>query len=127
MGIEQRVTCGDAPPWPAVRAALAERGVSPAMRMIDGQLAFPDEEPPAEWRELRVAAGGDMVTLRREAGAVVLVTWGNADDATRRSRNALAYALARVCGGTIEHEGVLLDCDDFLRAAPLPPGFADPE
>jgi len=47
---------GQAPSWPAVCALLARRGYPVQMRMIDGQPAFPDEAPPDDWREVRVAA-----------------------------------------------------------------------
>jgi len=48
--------------------------------MIDGELAFPDEEPPANWHELRLGtAEGLAVTVRRESNRVVFVVWGNAD------------------------------------------------
>jgi hypothetical protein len=44
--------------------------------MIDGELAFPDEEPPEDWRELRIGTPeGMMVTIRRERDRVVLVVW----------------------------------------------------
>src|SRR5205085_2281676 len=54
MGMELRVTFGpDAPPlWPAVAELLTTRGLTVQMRMIDGELAFPDATPPANWREL---------------------------------------------------------------------------
>src|SRR5205814_953475 len=80
MGMEQAVTFegGPLPAWGAVRDLLAGRGYPVQTRMIDGELAFPDEAPPEEWRELRVGTPGGMVTLRREPGRVVCVTWGNA-------------------------------------------------
>ena len=96
MGMEKRVPlAGDAPAWPKVAAELTKAGCPVQMRMIDGELAFPDEAPPDGWRELRVAHGGAMVTIRREPGAVVLVAWGNADEAQRRLWDALAEAFAR--------------------------------
>ncbi len=104
MGMDQTVTFGDrpAPPWPAVRDLLAARGYPVQIRMIDGELAFPDEEPPAAWRELRVAAPGGMITLRRTAGGVTLVTWGNADAGLRQAWNAVARAFADAGGGTVQ-------------------------
>jgi hypothetical protein len=95
MGLDLTVTFSGSPPaWAAVRDRLVSRGVSVQMRMIDGQLAFPDEEPPEPWHELRVAAGGGMVTLRRGPDRVTCVVFGNADDATRRLWNDLALAFA---------------------------------
>jgi hypothetical protein len=68
MGMEQRVTfSGDAPPLgPAVAELLGARGVAVQLRMIDGALVFPDQEPPQGWRELRLGTAGGMVSLRRE-------------------------------------------------------------
>ncbi len=68
------------------------------IRMIDGQLAFPDEEPPGDWKELRVASTLGMVTIRRHAGGVELVIWGNADAGTQQTANALAVAFAKLGG-----------------------------
>src|SRR5258708_4923977 len=69
MGMDQTVTFpGEPPEWPAVRDLLAARGFAVQTRMIDGELAFPDEAPRAGWRELRVGTPAGMVTPRREAG-----------------------------------------------------------
>jgi hypothetical protein len=91
---------GEAPAWPAVAKRLAEKGYPVQMRMIDGELAFPDEVPPEGWREIRVGAAGAMVTIRREPGRVVLVTWGNADESQRALWNAMAAAWAEAGGGS---------------------------
>jgi hypothetical protein len=95
MGAERRVPlAGGGPAWSAVAGSMAKAGFPLQMRMIDGELAFPDEAPPDGWRELRVAHGGAMVTVRRAPGEVVLVAWGNADEAQRRLWDALAEAFA---------------------------------
>ena len=54
MGMEHRVDFGPrgCPHWSDVAADLAARGFPVEMRMIDGQLAFPDETPPENWHEL---------------------------------------------------------------------------
>jgi hypothetical protein len=103
MGVELGVTFpGPAPAWPAVAEACARRGLAVQMRMIDGQLAFPDEEPPDSWSELRVGVPGGMVTMRRQSNRVALVVWGNADEALLASRQALAEAVAEAGGGSLE-------------------------
>jgi hypothetical protein len=86
------------------------------MRMIDGQPAFPDEEPPDDWREIRVAAADGMATIRREGGRVVFVTWGNAGRAVLEAVNALAWAFAEAGSGTINQ----MDAATFLRTADVP-------
>ena len=47
MGAQQYVTFGDSgvPRWSVVHELLQERGFPVEMRMINGELAFPDETP----------------------------------------------------------------------------------
>jgi hypothetical protein len=125
MGMEQRVELGEParPLWPALADLLNGRGFPVQVRMIDGQLAFPDEAPPEDWRELRLGTPGGMITLRREPGAVVLVTWGNAEAALRQAWQALAWACAEVSGGRVLTPQGPLSAAEFLRAAELPPGL----
>jgi len=106
MGMDLTVQLpGEAPSWNDVRQRLALRGLAVQMRMIDGQLAFPDEDPPREWHELRVAASGGMVTVRRSAAQVVCTVWGNADEPTRRLWESLARAFADAGGGQVMSGG----------------------
>ena len=103
MGMEQSVRFDTAPPaWSVARDLLTSRGYTFQVRMIDGQLAFPDEQPPAAWRELRLSPPHGMVTIRREAKRLVFVTWGNADATLRGQSNVLAEAFAEVGGGIVE-------------------------
>src|SRR5256885_17085163 len=102
MGMEQTIRPADAVTWEGLRDFLAQHGYPLQLRMIDGELAFPDEVPPATWRELRVGTPQGMVTLRRGEGAVTLVTWGNADAALLQAWNALAWAGAAGGGGPVE-------------------------
>jgi len=94
MGQEQRVTFaeGTLPSWNAISSLLARRGFPVQVRMIDNELALPDEVPPETWRELRLATLQGMVTLRRENHGVSLVTWGNAEAGLLQAWNALAWA-----------------------------------
>src|SRR5262249_21999379 len=104
MGMELKVTfTGRQPPaWPAVAELLAGHGSAVQMRMIDGELAFPDEAPPEGWRELRVALGGAMVTIRRGPDEASVVAWGNADAAQLRVWQTLAWALASAGDGRVQ-------------------------
>jgi hypothetical protein len=106
MGMEQSVSFAGKPipSYPAVRDFLSERGLPLQMGMIDGQLAFPDELPEADWRELRLRTPQGMVTVRREAEQLVFVIWGNADAAMIQTWNALASAFAEVGGGRVDSE-----------------------
>src|SRR5204862_534226 len=101
------------PEWPAVSALLKGRGVEVQMRMIDGELAFPDEEPPAGWREVRVGHGGAMVTVRRQADRVALVIWGNADEAMRRLAAYLAWGFASAGDGKVMTDAGELDAEAY--------------
>jgi hypothetical protein len=93
MGLDLSVACGELPGWATIGERVRGRGLTIALRMIDGLPAFPDEEPPADWRELRVSLPAGMVTIRREAGGVRLVTWGDSPPELLAQRDALAAAL----------------------------------
>ena len=104
MGMEQRVQFapGKAPTWPEVRERLARHGFPLQVRMIDGELSFPDEVPPEDWRELRVGTPQGMITLRREGDEVAVVTWGNAEASMLQAWNVLAWAFAEAGGGQVQ-------------------------
>jgi hypothetical protein len=93
MGMERVVPVAGEISWPAIRDRLLAAGVVAQMRMVDNMPAFPDEEPPADWRELRVSLGHGMITLRREAQAIRIIVWGNADEATQRDQEMLGSAI----------------------------------
>jgi hypothetical protein len=115
MGMERVVTfAGAAPEWPAVAQALAGRGWAVEMRMIDGQLAFPDEQPGGGWREIRVGAQGAMVTVRRQERQVAVVAWGNADERQRRLWLQLTWAFAQAGAGQVQLEEGPVDAEVFL-------------
>ena len=63
MGMDQKVTFPpqNLPAWTQFADALAERKFPLQLRMIDGELALPNETPLHDWKELRVstAAGDD--------------------------------------------------------------------
>ena len=86
------------PPWSQLADHCAKQKIPLQMRMIDGELAFPDETPPHDWRELRVGTPGGMITLKRDPDGITLVIWGNADENLCRDWNALAAALRELTG-----------------------------
>src|SRR5436309_14016692 len=128
MGMEQVVTFapGSLPSWEAVSALLSARSFPLQVRMIDGELAFPDEQPPPSWRELRLGTPQGMVTLRREPDRVHLVIWGNADAGLRQAWNALAWACAEAGGGEVLAAGRSLSASGFRGTAELPEGLRKP-
>ena len=117
MGMDQKVTFAPdkLPAWPRVVELLAARQFPVQMRMIDGELAFPDETPPETWRELRVGTPGGMITLRRDPDGITLVTWGNADAAMKHAWNMLTWAIADLTGGTVAGASAA----EFAKAADL--------
>lgn len=125
MGMDQSVTfaSGQVPPYPAVSALLAQRGFPVQMRMIDGNLAFPDEVPEDNWREIRLGTPQGMVTDRREPGRVVCVTWGNADAALLQAWNAVVWAFAAAGDGQIIAPDGTRRASEYERLADLPAGF----
>ncbi len=122
MGMDQEVTFApnQAPAWQEVATLLAARKFPVQIRMIDGELAFPDETPPHDWRELRIGTQPGMITLRREPNAITFVIWGNADEPMRRAWNALTWAFAHLTEGTIRTATGDLTLEEFLQKAELP-------
>jgi hypothetical protein len=90
------------------------------MRMIDGELSFPDETPPEAWRELRVGTPQGMVTVRREADGLAFVTWGNADPAMIQAWNAITWAFAAAGKGRVLTDQGEQSSDDYRRGVDLP-------
>jgi len=82
MGLQRtiRFPANGGPTWPAIVAAMAERGLPIALRMIDNLPAFPDEVPPEDWKDLRLGFDAGMVTFRRtNATEWSVIIWGNSD------------------------------------------------
>ncbi len=103
MGMDRSVGfAGEVPPWPDVLALLSQRGLPIKVQMIDGELAFPDELPGANWRELRLGVPGGTVTVRRQPHRVTCVVWGNAASDLSQSWQAVAQAFADAGSGTLE-------------------------
>ena len=104
MGMDQKVCYPPekTPSWPRLVEYFAAKQFPIDMRMIDGELAFPDEQPPDNWRELRIGTPGGMITLRRETDGITLVVWGNADETLRAAWNMLAKGLTELTGGDVQ-------------------------
>jgi hypothetical protein len=125
MGMDQKVVfpAENLPTWAQLEDQLARCMFPVQLRMIDGQLALPDETPPNDWRELRVGTPAGMVTLRREAEGITLVVWGNADAGVRQAWNALAWAIGFLTGGGIHTGPTTLSPAEFVKVAELPTEF----
>jgi hypothetical protein len=123
MGLTQivRFPTSHAACWPAVRDLLAAHKCVLQVRMIDGELAFPDEEPGENWRELRLATPeGLALTVKREAARAELIIWGNADRTLIRAWNALTWAFAEAGQGVIDAESGEQTPAEYLKNAELP-------
>ena len=125
MGMDQTVSLAGRtiPAWPSVAERLAQAGFPVQLRMIDGQLAFPDEAPAEDWKELRVGTPQGMVTVRRQGEELVFVTWGNADAGMRQAWNALAWAVAEVSDGRIATGDGAATAAEFRQQVELPTGL----
>jgi hypothetical protein len=125
MGMDQKVVFApeNMPAWTQFADTLAQHKCPVQLRMIDGELALPDETPPHDWKELRVGAAAGMITLRREADGVTLVVWGNADAKMRQAWNVLTWALGHLTGGVIDVAAASLSAEDFAKQADMPEGF----
>ena len=122
MGMDQKIVFAAErlPSWSSLAEFLSGRGFAVQLRMIDGELSFPDETPPEHWRELRLGTPGGMVTMRREPDGITLATWGNADASLRQSWHALAYALARLTAGSVETANGPMSAEQFASSVALP-------
>lgn len=123
MGLDRtiRFPSPTTPSWGAVCEQLARVGESAPLRMIDNLPAFPDETPPDDWKELRVGTVAGMVTVRRAAGAIVCVIWGNADPSLNAAWEKVVWACAAAGGGLIETPAGPQSADAFARGANLNP------
>ncbi len=103
MGMDQTVSfeSGALPSWEAIQSYFAEQSFPLQMRMINGELAFPDEAPPEDWNEIRLGTEAGMITVRREESRLTLVIWGNADPTLLEAWNTLAKGFAHLTQGTI--------------------------
>lgn len=102
MGMSIVIQYPDTPPsWSAIRQGLIEKGVTPLMRMINGELSYPDEDPPENWGELRISIGPGMISLRKGADTLECVVWGNADATLQEHWKLLADVCAVVGNGKI--------------------------
>jgi hypothetical protein len=122
MGMDRVVSfAGRTPPtWADVAEVLAQKGCPVQMRMIDGELSFPEEQPPEGWREIRVGTPAAMVTVRRQGEQVSLITWGDADLGQRQLWNALAWAWAVAGQGVVQTPEGPMDAAAFATTAELP-------
>jgi hypothetical protein len=121
MGIERviRYPAADTPTWQSIKGMLARAGEHSSLRMIDNMPAFPDEEPAAGWKELRIGISGGMVTIRRAEGLLSCVVWGNADTVLAAAWAKVIWACAAAGRGTIETEEGPVDHEQFARAKGL--------
>jgi hypothetical protein len=122
MGMDQKVIVPPekTPAWTDLQAFLAAKNLPVQMRMIDGELAFPEEAPPDDWRELRVSMAAGMITMRRESDGIALIIWGNADANLRQAWNTLTWAIAHLSGGRVHTEAGIVTADEFAKTEKFP-------
>jgi len=125
MGIQQSIEFeeGQVPQWEKVRDLLTDRGFPTQMRMINDQLAFPDETPPEDWQEIRIGTPQGMVTVRRDSSRLTFITWSNADQPMIQAWNALAWAFAAAGSGKVLLPDGPVTAEEFVKSAELPETF----
>jgi hypothetical protein len=103
MGMERVVSFaeGAVPSWSRIAEALDHHALAVQVRMIDNELAFPDEQPPETWRELRVGMTHGMITIRREDERLRVIVWGNATADLQDDWQKLTAALAEAGNGQV--------------------------
>ena len=116
-----RFRAGHVPAWDAIKQRLFRVGEPGTLRMIDGLPAFPDETPEPGWNEVRVAAGGPKLTVRRGSDSLACVVWGNADAALLASWNNFVWACAAAGEGVVLTETGAMSADEFARFAGVRP------
>jgi hypothetical protein len=109
------------PSWSAIQAQLVRVGERGTLRMIDGLPAFPDEDLPPGWKEIRIGLSAGMVTLRAIPDGLTSVVWGNADAALQTAWDKLCWAAAVAGGGAIITLTGPQSPDEFAQSAGLIP------
>ncbi len=105
MGLEKVIVYeGMSPSWAQLAEAFQHRGLKAVIRMIDGQLAFPDESPPSAWHEVRLGFSAGMITLRAAPGRLFITIWGNASPELVQVWDQVAQTCAEAVAGTIESQ-----------------------
>ncbi|MGF1583159.1 MAG: hypothetical protein ACFCD0_27880 [Gemmataceae bacterium] len=134
MGIEREI---EVPPdtiisWEAIDRCLKENNFIVEMRMIDNELAFPDEIPPADWKEIRVGTPPGMITLRKTQVTksqdvsnqrLQVIVWGNANEDMVQAWNAIAWACAQSLEGSIIGQDGNLSATEFRQQTTFPSSF----
>lgn len=123
MGLDRTVQfpAGVIPAWGAIKSQLARVGERGHLRMIDGLPAFPEEEPESGWRELRVAVGTGMVTVRRAGDEFTCVVWSNADANLLGARDRVVWACAIAGGGTVVTDAGAVSAAEFAQLSDIRP------
>jgi hypothetical protein len=95
MGMEQVVACGRVD-FVALLAALAARGTSGMVAMVDGVLQMPGTIVPETWRDVRLRFPAGTLTLSRRPGGVAVVVFGNADARLQDMQRQISDELVRL-------------------------------
>ncbi len=123
MGLDRIILfpAGRVPAWNAIKSYLARVGEPAPLRMIDGLPAFPDETPETGWRELRIAAGGGMITVRQSTDTITCIVWSNADAALLAARDRVTWACAEASGGTVVTDAGIVSPTKFAQLTGIQP------
>jgi hypothetical protein len=95
--MEQVVAC-ERVDFVALLAALAARGTSGMVAMVDGVLQMPGTTVPEAWRDVRLRFPAGTLTLARRPGGVAVVVFGNADARLQDMQRQVSDELVRLAG-----------------------------
>lgn len=79
--------------WSIISQAMGKFEPKGILCIADGQLTFPDEEPGANWKELRIKLPEGMVTIKKNQVGLTLITWGNVSPELISQRDLFATYL----------------------------------
>ncbi|MGL4420199.1 MAG: hypothetical protein ACRCZF_06015 [Gemmataceae bacterium] len=104
MGVQREIQAIQVPlEWDRLAETLQALGFPMQVRMVDGLPAFPDEVPEPGWKELRVAIGGGMLTLRYATLTTMqVVGWSNLDQTMQKALDCLTATIAEQTRGTVQ-------------------------
>lgn len=97
MGLEVMVDVHGAVSLAQLCEQLGADGLFTLVVMVDGQLQAPGARLPDAWRDVRLrTAAGTITVKRRPDGGLVVLVFGNADEALQAAQRKIATALGNL-------------------------------
>lgn len=95
MGIQRQIPKAENQTvnWPQLFDMLQTHGEKAVIRMIDGMPAFPDEQPEANWKEVRIGLSAGMITVKKDSTQLTCVSWG--DESLSKTLDLVVEAISK--------------------------------